>query len=233
MSTSLLHMSGDVLLSISSLVNGAPLCSICLEMCYSLPPSLVLLLPTDEFHSGLQSDNDAPFCSICTDISKITRKSSQNGQTRTQERKNVQEPEAKVKNYKRAPNTFTVHVSSPFHQAVKSRGKSQSKVKMDNSEARLQDGRVKNDIPRLLISHSSKDQSWLWQRSTRGLIFYTKLCLKETQGVSITDCHAGNPCELPSDLTANNDLPIIEGLYRVDREAVGCIKGPGSFTNRL
>ncbi|GJZ17002.1 hypothetical protein Tco_0553125 [Tanacetum coccineum] len=39
-----------------------------------------------------------------------------------------------------APRTFsTVHVPSPFHQAVKSRGKSQSKVKMDNSESRLED----------------------------------------------------------------------------------------------
>ncbi|GJU01597.1 reverse transcriptase domain-containing protein [Tanacetum coccineum] len=65
----------------------------------------------------------------------------------------------------------------------------------------------------ILLVIQAINHSWLWQRSTRGLIFYTKLCLKETQGVSITDCHAGNPCELPSDLTANNDLPIIEELY--------------------
>ncbi|GJW73001.1 hypothetical protein Tco_0132371 [Tanacetum coccineum] len=43
----------------------------------------------------------------------------------------------------------------------------------------------------------------------------------ETQGVSITGCHAGNPCELPSDLTANNDLPIIEELYGQDQKERG------------
>ncbi|GJR06543.1 hypothetical protein Tco_0529527 [Tanacetum coccineum] len=43
----------------------------------------------------------------------------------------------------------------------------------------------------------------------------------KTQGVSITDCHAGNPCELPSDLTANNDLPIIEELYGQDQKERG------------
>ncbi|GJY07525.1 hypothetical protein Tco_0374579 [Tanacetum coccineum] len=49
--------------------------------------------------------------------------------------------------------------------------------------------------------------------------------LKKTQGVSITDCHAGNPCELPSDLTANNDLPIIEELYGQDQKAWEALKG--------
>ncbi|GJW25404.1 retrovirus-related pol polyprotein from transposon TNT 1-94 [Tanacetum coccineum] len=55
------------------------------------------------------------------------------------------------------------------------------------------------------------------QRLTRGygkeaqgdLFSYTKLCLKETQGVSIMDCHVGNPCELPSNLTAHNHPPMI------------------------
>ncbi|GKB28201.1 hypothetical protein Tco_0867602 [Tanacetum coccineum] len=35
------------------------------------------------------------------------------------------------------------------------------------------------------------------------------------------DCHAGNPWELPSDLTANNDLPIIEELYGQDQKERG------------
>ncbi|GJX67739.1 reverse transcriptase domain-containing protein [Tanacetum coccineum] len=54
------------------------------------------------------------------------------------------------------------------------------------------------------------------EENTRGSGICSKLCLKETQGVSITDCHAGNPCELPSNLTAYNDLPIIEELYGHD-----------------
>ncbi|GKG05149.1 hypothetical protein Tco_0325235, partial [Tanacetum coccineum] len=37
-------------------------------------------------------------------------------------------------------------------------------------------------------------------------------------GVSITDCHVGNPCEISSDLTDENDLPMIGRLYGYDQE---------------
>ncbi|GJV19420.1 hypothetical protein Tco_1368440 [Tanacetum coccineum] len=39
---------------------------------------------------------------------------------------------------------------------------------------------------------------------------------KEAQPVTITDCHAGNPCELEIDLTAKSSSPIIEGMYGQD-----------------
>ncbi|GKE11404.1 hypothetical protein Tco_1414955, partial [Tanacetum coccineum] len=39
---------------------------------------------------------------------------------------------------------------------------------------------------------------------------------KEAQAVSITDCQAGNPCEISSDLTDEIYLPMIEGLYGYD-----------------
>ncbi|GKD80628.1 hypothetical protein Tco_1347467, partial [Tanacetum coccineum] len=42
--------------------------------------------------------------------------------------------------------------------------------------------------------------------------------IKKEQGVSITDCHAGNPCEILSDLTDENDLPMIGRLYGYDQE---------------
>ncbi|GKB12413.1 hypothetical protein Tco_0846336, partial [Tanacetum coccineum] len=48
------------------------------------------------------------------------------------------------------------------------------------------------------------------EENTRGSGICSKLCLKETQGVSITDCHAGNPCELRYDPTAHRWHPMIE-----------------------
>ncbi|GJV08569.1 hypothetical protein Tco_1346225 [Tanacetum coccineum] len=48
---------------------------------------------------------------------------------------------------------------------------------------------------------------------------FTLLTLtKKEQGVSITDCHVGNPCEISSDLTDENDLPMIGRLYGYDQE---------------
>ncbi|GJU38205.1 hypothetical protein Tco_1191162, partial [Tanacetum coccineum] len=48
---------------------------------------------------------------------------------------------------------------------------------------------------------------------------FTLLTLtKKEQGVSITDCHAGNPCEISSDLTDENDLPMIGRFYGYDQE---------------
>ncbi|GKE83477.1 hypothetical protein Tco_1557219, partial [Tanacetum coccineum] len=71
------------------------------------------------------------------------------------------------------------------------------------------------------------------EENTRGNGICSKLCLKETQGVSITDCHAGNPCELPSNLTANYDLPIIKELYGRDLKELGKQGSPRMFSQQL
>ncbi|GJT24216.1 putative reverse transcriptase domain-containing protein [Tanacetum coccineum] len=94
---------------------------------------------------------------------------------------------------------------------------------------------------RCLKRHSSTLSLAHKQRLTRGYgkeaqgdsFSYTKLCLKETQGVSITDCHAGNPCELPSNLTANYDLPIIKELYGRDLKELGKQGSPRMFSQQL
>ncbi|GKA24771.1 hypothetical protein Tco_0710804, partial [Tanacetum coccineum] len=39
---------------------------------------------------------------------------------------------------------------------------------------------------------------------------------KEARAVTITDCQAGNPCKISSDLTDEIYLPMIEGLYDYD-----------------
>ncbi|GKB80132.1 hypothetical protein Tco_0947027, partial [Tanacetum coccineum] len=45
--------------------------------------------------------------------------------------------------------------------------------------------------------------------NTPRIDFYTKRSTKEAQECHITDCHAGNPCELRFDLTDHNGDPII------------------------
>ncbi|GKA30166.1 hypothetical protein Tco_0716471 [Tanacetum coccineum] len=46
--------------------------------------------------------------------------------------------------------------------------------------------------------------------------FTLELLSKEAQPVTITDCHASNPCELEIDLTAKSNSLIIEGMYGQD-----------------
>ncbi|GJU13707.1 retrovirus-related pol polyprotein from transposon TNT 1-94 [Tanacetum coccineum] len=89
-----------------------------------------------------------------------------------------------------APRTFsTVHVSSPFHQAVKSRGKSQSKVKMDNSEARLQDGRVKMSFKASYWSQKARSHGKREEHKRECLILTLEATHITSTNVSITDCH--------------------------------------------
>ncbi|GKE47375.1 hypothetical protein Tco_1478633 [Tanacetum coccineum] len=71
------------------------------------------------------------------------------------------------------------------------------------------------------------------EENTQGSGICSQLCPKETQGVSITDCHAGNPCELPSDLTANNELPMIGRLYGLDKRSMRCKQVPRRFLGML
>ncbi|GKB14203.1 hypothetical protein Tco_0848126 [Tanacetum coccineum] len=63
--------------------------------------------------------------------------------------------------------------------------------------------------------------------------FTLELLSKEAQPVTITDCHAGNPCELEIDLTAKSNSPIIEGMYGQDWKERVTEFGPRSFRRRL
>ncbi|GKA71086.1 hypothetical protein Tco_0777225 [Tanacetum coccineum] len=64
--------------------------------------------------------------------------------------------------------------------------------------------------------NSSQPLVNLIKKAQKKGIFTLGLLTKETQGVTITDCHAGNPCELEIDLTAKSSSPIIEGMYGQD-----------------
>ncbi|GKC47797.1 hypothetical protein Tco_1065519, partial [Tanacetum coccineum] len=47
------------------------------------------------------------------------------------------------------------------------------------------------------------------EKTHQGVDFCTNPVTKEAQECHITDCHAGNPCELRFDLTDHNGDPII------------------------
>ncbi|GJS90601.1 hypothetical protein Tco_0773237 [Tanacetum coccineum] len=50
-------------------------------------------------------------------------------------------------------------------------------------------------------------------KKAQGCVGFTLLALTQvTQGVTITDCHAGNPCVHICDPTAKANDPIIEGM---------------------
>ncbi|GKA99124.1 hypothetical protein Tco_0827061 [Tanacetum coccineum] len=51
------------------------------------------------------------------------------------------------------------------------------------------------------------------------------LAFKKHTNVSITDCHAGNPCEISFNPTAIDDSTMIEGLYGHDQKELVTAKG--------
>ncbi|GKE62340.1 hypothetical protein Tco_1512707 [Tanacetum coccineum] len=113
------------------------------------------------------------------------------GQTRTQERKSTQKARRKLS------KSNQVNPQSTLGQ---SHNKTKSKI----------------PIQSLKISKDTLDDEKAQERWDFTLLTLTK----KEQGVSITDCHAGNPCEISSDLTDENDLPMIGRLYGYDQEEV-------------
>ncbi|GJR27781.1 hypothetical protein Tco_1104013 [Tanacetum coccineum] len=71
--------------------------------------------------------------------------------------------------------------------------------------------------PSTLIGGDPRKNDTVDMKGAQGNKAYTlEVLTKETQPVTITDCHAGNPYELEIDLTAKSSSLIIEGMYRQD-----------------
>ncbi|GJU09434.1 hypothetical protein Tco_1131830 [Tanacetum coccineum] len=71
--------------------------------------------------------------------------------------------------------------------------------------------------PSTLIGGDPRKNDTVDMKEAQGNKAYTlEVLTKEAQPVTITDCHAGNPCELEIDLTAKSSSPIIEGMYGQD-----------------
>ncbi|GJU49452.1 hypothetical protein Tco_1219007 [Tanacetum coccineum] len=95
---------------------------------------------------------------------------------------------------------------------------------MDNSRTLKHDGREKVVNSRFsLAHHQAKPRR---KHKDDGFLLYNHSHNKY-KGLN-KDCQLGNPCELPSDLTANNEDPIIEKILECH---VGSTREAGFCTN--
>ncbi|GKA62520.1 hypothetical protein Tco_0762039 [Tanacetum coccineum] len=128
---------------------------------------------------------------------------------------------------------FTIHRLSHHSPLVKTKGFCQLKGKMDNSRALVHDGRVLKVISSILIGQDKKECHVDTKEAQGNVGFYSTTTHKTSTNISITDCHAGNPCEIVSDPRAKINSSIIEKLYGGDkRERVEQEKAR-RFTNGL
>ncbi|GJV63357.1 hypothetical protein Tco_1474185 [Tanacetum coccineum] len=75
---------------------------------------------------------------------------------------------------------------------------------------------VKHHLSFLIGQYPTKDATLDDEKAQERWDFTLFTLTKKEQGVSITDCHAGNPCEISCDLTDENDLPMMGRLYGQD-----------------
>ncbi|GJV94072.1 hypothetical protein Tco_1541885 [Tanacetum coccineum] len=113
------------------------------------------------------------------------------------------------------PRTKHYSSSSRFNRVSKPKGKQKLRVQKGNSRVQAYYGRVKRQV-KLFIGQVK-------QGITRGLeiaqgmgIFTLESLLEKAQGVTIMDCHAGNPCMYICDPRVENYSPMIESLYDRD-----------------
>ncbi|GJX77575.1 hypothetical protein Tco_0324386 [Tanacetum coccineum] len=66
-----------------------------------------------------------------------------------------------------------------------------------------------------------------WKKHKERWDFTLLTLLKEAQVVSITDCQAGNPCELISDPTVENELQLVRAVITGDYFGLGCTNSVG------
>ncbi|GKE84004.1 hypothetical protein Tco_1557746 [Tanacetum coccineum] len=71
--------------------------------------------------------------------------------------------------------------------------------------------------PSTLIGGDPRKNDMVDMKEAQGNKAYTLVySQKKHNPVTITDCHAGNPCELRCDLTAKISLPMIRGMKDMD-----------------
>ncbi|GKD40634.1 hypothetical protein Tco_1260841 [Tanacetum coccineum] len=113
-----------------------------------------------------------------------------------------------VKN-RREKTLCTIHPSSSKLLRVKTKGFSKLKVQKSNSRVQEQDGRV-NSYSKVLIGGNPQGECHVNMKKAQGMGIFTLESLSEkAQGVTITDCHAGNPCVHICDPTSQSKYPMI------------------------
>ncbi|GJR13833.1 hypothetical protein Tco_0796485 [Tanacetum coccineum] len=87
-----------------------------------------------------------------------------------------------------------------------------------NGRARKEPGECyqKWFYPKLKSRGKVKLTAWMGNSRDKDGTFTLEVHSEEAQHVTITDCHAGNPCELRYDLTAKINLPMIERMNGSD-----------------
>ncbi|GKB77499.1 hypothetical protein Tco_0944394 [Tanacetum coccineum] len=104
--------------------------------------------------------------------------------------------------------SLNVEDAIPSH-LVKTKGFSKLKVQKSNSRVQEQDGRV-NSYLEVLIGGNPQGECHVNMKKAQGMgIFTLESLLEKAQGVTITDCHAGNPCVHICDPTSQSKYPMI------------------------
>ncbi|GJR27784.1 hypothetical protein Tco_1104016 [Tanacetum coccineum] len=124
------------------------------------------------------------------DKAKITRKPSKTGKHGHGKRKSTKE-------------------AGKSSQSQKVKALSQLWVQKSNSRVQEQDGRV-NSYSEVLIGGNPQGECHVNMKKAQGMGIFTLESLSEkAQGVTITDCHAGNPCVHICDPTSQSKYPMI------------------------
>ncbi|GJV43524.1 hypothetical protein Tco_1428060 [Tanacetum coccineum] len=87
---------------------------------------------------------------------------------------------------------------------------------INNSRDKIHHGKVKTSLKPLIGQCPTKNATWIVKKAQGMKLFTLEVHSEEAQPVTITDCHAGNPCELRYDLTAKINLPMIERMNGSD-----------------
>ncbi|GJW40196.1 hypothetical protein Tco_0066041 [Tanacetum coccineum] len=132
----------------------------------------------------------------------------------------------------------TIHPSSSKLLRVKTKGFTKLKVQKSNSRVQEQDGRV-NSYSEVLIGGNTQGECHVNMKKAQGMGIFTLESLSEkAQGVTITDCHAGNPCVHICDPTSQSKYPMI-GMNKGWRLKGACksaqtleAKGRGAYNGR-
>ncbi|GKD98567.1 hypothetical protein Tco_1382464 [Tanacetum coccineum] len=128
------------------------------------------------------------------------------------------------------------------HKNGRARKKPESqaiKVKKSTLRARGTIQVVKYTLAEINVSHepslvNPKKECHIGLKEAQRKWQFTLVTLsKEAQTVSITDCQAGNPCEIRCDPTTKIALPIIERMYGQDWRSHICPKRPRRFRRWL
>ncbi|GJZ14457.1 reverse transcriptase domain-containing protein [Tanacetum coccineum] len=160
-------------------------------------------------------------CDACqrqgTDISEITRKQSKTGkhghenQKSTKRSQRIKAEARKVKPQSNPLKKWREHYSSPspFHLAVKTRGKRKLRDKMDYSSGRIHGGKVKSVNPRQFISSLKHIATSSMEKHTWNVGFVLFLLREEAQVSLSWIASLAIRVRSLSDPTAKNKDPMI------------------------